>query len=72
MWSGVESTQNLPLLMMKLSNTETMATISHRNGTIDSLTKSLEQKSNDHPNNLIIFHTDESDYEFPGHLMNDS
>ena len=71
-WSGVESTQNLTLLMMKLSNTETMATISHRNGTIDSLTKSLEQKSNDSPNNLIIFHTDKSDYEFPGHLMNDS
>jgi hypothetical protein len=58
--------------MMKLSNTKAMATISHGNGTIESLTESLEEKSNDYPNNLIIFHTDESDYEFPGHLINDS
>jgi hypothetical protein len=71
-WSGVECTQNLTLLMMKLSNTKAMATISHGNGTIESLTESLEEKSNDYPNNLIIFHTDESDYEFPGHLINDS
>ena len=61
-WSGIESNQNLTLSMLSLCNTETMATISHRNGSLKSLVKSLENHGVDHVKNLIIFHRDVNDY----------
>ena len=64
-WSGSESTKNLTRLMLELCNTETMATISHENGAIESLIKSLESCSGDCQKNLIVFHTDATDYSLP-------
>ena len=61
-WSGIESNQNLTLSMLSLCNTETMATISHGNGSLKSLVKSLENHGVDHVKNLIIFHRDVNDY----------
>jgi len=61
-WSGIESNQNLTLSMLSLCNTETMATISHGNGSLKSLVKSLENHGVDDVKNLIIFHRDVNDY----------
>ena len=61
-WSGSESTKNLTRLMMELCNTQTMATISHRNGSLCSLIESLENHEEDNVKDLIIFHMDENDY----------
>lgn len=71
-WSGEDTTDDLTLKMMKLCNTEAMATISHGNATIGYLTNHLEAKSNGYPKNLIIIHVDEHDYEFPSHLIDNS
>ena len=68
-WSGFESTKNLTKLMMELCNTQTMATISHGHGTIESLAQSVNSESNTSLENLIVFHKDEKDYQFLGHPM---
>ena len=60
-WSGSESTKNLTRLMMELCNTQTMATISHGDGSLKSLSESLE-KGGKYSKNLIIFHIDSNDY----------
>ena len=62
-WSGSESTKNLTRLMMDLCNTETMATVSHAQGTIESLIRSLKENLESYPQNLVVFHTDENDYQ---------
>ena len=62
-WSGSESTKNLARLMMELCNTDTMATISHRDGTLKSLLESLKHASNVAPKRLILFHLDHGDYQ---------
>ena len=61
-WSGSESTKNLTKLMMELCNTQTMATISHGDGSLISFVESLENHNKDEVKNLIIFHMDENDY----------
>ena len=42
-WSGIEATGHLIVSMLRLCNTETMATISHGNASFKSLSKSLEE-----------------------------
>ena len=71
-WSGSESTKDLTRLMMDLCNTQTMATISHGDGTIEFLTRPLEGCSEGYPKNLIVFHTDGNDYEFTTHSFDNS
>jgi hypothetical protein len=61
-WSGSESTKNLTRQMMELCNTETMATISHGDGSLKSLSESLERGFGSFQRNLIIFHIDQQDY----------
>ena len=61
-WSGSESTKNLTRLMMELCNTQTMATISHGDGSLISLVESLENHNGDGVTNLIIFHRDVIDF----------
>ena len=61
-WSGSESTKNLTRLMMELCNTQTMATISHGDGSLKSLSDSLEKEFESFQKNLIIFHIDSNDY----------
>ena len=61
-WSGTEANQYLTKLMMGLCYTDTMATISHRDGSVTSLVESLENHEEDNVKNLIIFHMDENDY----------
>ena len=62
-WSGSESTKNLTRLMMDLCNTKTMATVSHAQGTIESLIRSLKENLESYPQNLVVFHTDQNDYQ---------
>ena len=62
-WSGTESIKNLTSLMMALCNTQTMATISHRDGTLKSLLESLKHASNVASKRLILFHLDHGDYQ---------
>ena len=71
-WSGSESTKNLTRLMMELCNTQTMATISHGDGTIESLTRSLEGWLGGCQKSLVIFHRDGNDYTFPTLLIDNS
>jgi len=61
-WSGSESTKNLTRLMMELCNTQTMATISHGDGSLISLVESLENHNGDGVTNLILFHRDVIDF----------
>ena len=61
-WSGSESTKNLTRLMMELCSTQTMATISHGDGSLISLVESLENHNGDGVTNLIIFHRDVIDF----------
>ena len=61
-WSGSESTKNLTRLMMELCNTQTMATISHGDGSLKSLSDSLEKEFESFQKNLIIFYIDSNDY----------
>ena len=60
-WSGIEATGHLIVSMLRLCNTETMATISHGNASFKSLSKSLEGLESIQKR-LVIFHTDEQDY----------
>ena len=61
-WSGSESTKNLTILMMELCSTQTMATISHGDGSLNSFVASLENHNEGDVTNLIIFHRDVIDY----------
>ena len=61
-WSGSESTKNLTRLMMELCSTQTMATISHGDGSLISLVESLENHNGGGVTNLIIFHRDVIDF----------
>ena len=61
-WSGFESTKNLTGLMMELCNTETMATISHGDGSLISFVESLKNHNEEDVKNLIIFHRDVNDF----------
>ena len=63
-WSGTEANQDLTTMMMKLCTTETLATISHHDGSVESLSESLRGMKNSSAKNLIIFHIDELDYKF--------
>jgi hypothetical protein len=62
-WSGVNGTQNLTNKIMKLSNTNAIATIVHGNGTVDQLSKDLLGLKKDPVKRLILFHKDSNDYE---------
>ena len=62
-WSGNEANQDLIKLMMQLCITDTMATISHRDGSIEALTESLIGMRDSSVKNLIVFHMDELDYK---------
>jgi hypothetical protein len=61
-WSGSKSTKNLTRLMMELCNTQTMATISHENGSLEFLSRNLPLP-NKTVNKVIIFHLDKSDFK---------
>ena len=61
-WSGSVKHQNLTQSILNLSKTSIAATISHSGGTIESILKSLDGKTNSSINKLIIFHLDEEDY----------
>ena len=61
-WSGNETNQHLTLSMLSLCKTGTMATISHGDGSLKSLSESLENGSESFQKNLIIFHIDYHDY----------
>jgi hypothetical protein len=63
-WSGTEANQDLTKMMMQLCITDTMATISHHDGSVESLIESLRGMKNSSAKNLIIFHIDELDYKF--------
>lgn len=63
-WSGNEANQDLTRMMMELCITDTTATISHHNGSLESLIESLRGMKNSSAKNLIIFHIDELDYKF--------
>ena len=61
-WSGTVSNPSLTEMMIKLCLTDTVATISHNDGTLESLTKSLVKMEKTHVKELIIFHRDGEDY----------
>ena len=61
-WSGTEANQDLTKMMMKLCITETMATISHHDGSVESLIESLRGMVKTSVKELIIFHKDGEDY----------
>ena len=60
-WSGQDSTPNLTLELLKLSNSPTVATVVHGNATLKELRKQLRNYSGD-VEHLIIFHKDAEDY----------
>ena len=60
-WSGVESNPDLIKSMIELCSTNTIATISHGNGSIESLNESLD-RMDVYGKNLVIFHLDAFDY----------
>ena len=47
---------------MELCNTETMATISHGDGSLISFVESLKNHNEEDVKNLIIFHRDVNDF----------
>ena len=61
-WSGTGSNPSLTEMMMKLCLNDTMATISHNDATLQSLTKSLVKMEKTSVKELIIFHRDGEDY----------
>ena len=61
-WSGTEANQNLTKMMMKLCITDTMATISHHDGSVESLIESIRGIVKTSVKELIIFHKDGEDY----------
>jgi len=62
-WSGIEATGHLIVSMLKLCNTDTMATISHHDGSVESLIVSLRGMVKTSVRELIIFHKDGEDYD---------
>jgi hypothetical protein len=60
-WSGVESNPDLIKSMIELCSTNTIATISHGKGSIESLNESLD-RMDVYGKNLVIFHLDAFDY----------
>ena len=60
-WSGHDSTPNLTLELLKLSNSPTVATVVHGNATLKELRKQLRNYSGD-VEHLVIFHKDAEDY----------
>ena len=63
-WSGIDANQNLTDEIMKLSRTNTIATIVHGDGTINQLSKALSKVKKNPVQRLILFHKDSNDYEF--------
>jgi hypothetical protein len=63
-WSGVDANQNLTNKIINLSNTDTIATIVHGDGTINQLSKALSEVKTNPVQRLILFHKDLNDYEF--------
>ena len=61
-WSGSESTKNLTKLMMELCNTDTMATISHGDGSLEYMLENLKSLVNISVKRVIIFHSDMNDF----------
>ena len=61
-WSGTEANQDLTKKMMKLCITDTMATISHHDASVESLIESLRGMVKTSVKELIIFHKDGEDY----------
>ena len=57
----VESNPDLTKSMIELCNTNTIATISHGIGSIESLNESLD-RMDVYGKNLVIFHVDAFDY----------
>ena len=62
-WSCDDSNQDLTRSIMQLSKTKTMATISHGDGSLQSLIEALEGVNHPISKNVIIFHIDEDDYK---------
>ena len=62
-WSGPKANKNLTKLMMHLCDTETMATISHGDGSLKHLIESIGNQHSGHEKSLVIFHCDDEDYE---------
>ena len=63
-WSGIDANQNLTDEIMKLSRTNTIATIVHGDSTINQLSKALSKVKKNPVQRLILFHKDSNDYEF--------
>ena len=61
-WSGTEANHDLTKMMMQLCITDTMATISHHDGSVESLIESLRGMVKTSVKELIIFHKDGEDY----------
>ncbi|MEC8609351.1 MAG: hypothetical protein VXY42_02470 [Candidatus Thermoplasmatota archaeon] len=61
-WSGTKANQDLTKIMMELCITDTMATISHHDGSVESLIESLRGMIKTSVKELIIFHKDGEDY----------
>ena len=62
-WSCNESHQDLTRSIMQLSKTKTMATISHGDGSLQSLVEALKGVNYPIRKSVIIFHIDEDDYK---------
>ena len=61
-WSGVESSPELTVSLMRQATSNTMATVSHGDATLTSIQHALKSRDCDLPENLIIFHLDSEDY----------
>ena len=62
-WSGIHANKKLTSKIMKLSQTNTVVTISHGNGSFEQIHESCTDGKGDLPENLIIFYKDSNDYE---------
>ena len=61
-WSGSDANLNLTNLLMGLAKNDTMATIAHSDGSVQSLQSNLEQTPEARRKDLIVFHIDIMDY----------
>ena len=62
-WSGIHTTKKLTNKIMKLSQTNTVVTISHGNGSFKQIHESCTPGKGDLPEKFIIFYKDSNDYE---------